>query len=69
MNKKILKKSVIGMDFLSAIALKMEQPSIDEFLDYRSFLMKSRDDRSVTPKSFIHKEIAVVDEILKYLNK
>ena len=64
MNTKLLKKSVIGKDFLSALALKQEQPSIDKFLDYRSALMKKKE----SPE-FIKREIKAVDEILNVLTK
>lgn len=67
MNKKLLRQTVIGVDFLSAITLKQKQPSVDSFLDYRGALMKAKDNRPTMDKSWLDREINAVDEILNYL--
>lgn len=69
MNIKLLRGTVIGMDFLSALALKQKQPSVDSFLDYRSMLMKAKINRPKINKSWLDKEINAVDEILNVLIK
>ena len=60
-NRKLLKQTVIGMDFLSAMDLNQPQPSVNSFLDYRSSLNKKQ------ANPFIKLEIKSVDEILNIL--
>jgi len=65
MDVKILHGTSIGMDFLFCLERKLEQPTIDDFLDYRSSLSKNVH-ANWGP---IKREIKAVDEIINYLTK
>ncbi len=69
MDKQILSITSVGRDFLLALEMGVEQPSIDSFLDYRFSVMNQRDKSDMLLKPFYRKEIKAIDEIIKYLIK
>lgn len=65
MDELLLNQTTIGRDFLFCLEMKIEQPGVDSFLDYRSSLSKNM----YANTEIVKTEIKAVDEIINYLTK
>ncbi|WP_157681206.1 hypothetical protein [Maribacter dokdonensis] len=63
-NTKLLKKSVVGKDFLSLGYIPVD---IDLWLDYRTTLMTMREEKK-HPSVWIENEINAIDHIINIIN-
>ena len=65
--KAILVESVVGRNFVDEIGNGSEVPSVDKFLDYRSFVKNIGERISEYPLEWYEKELKAIDIILKII--
>lgn len=69
MNIPLLSKSSVGRRYLQHDAEGWEQPTIDDFLDFRNHLKTMIENDKQYPNDWWQAEMESTDEILKHLNQ